>query len=199
MINFEIDTSSFPLVEASFDRIATELMNHCQLTLNDRGYRFLDLEFYYHCPLHPDTFSNKHQEVAGKLRAHDYGVDISLGADNECFGGVLLKGLIRSDSKVFSKPQILKELFNCLHVGTNIIELKQITDSNEIRYFKTIREFTGTPGTEDRKSFSTKKYRYIANSKEYFKSVKRKEYTIKHSNLSLEEQRALLGYSLRLE
>jgi len=84
--------------EEIFENIAQKLMNkHC-LKVGEKCFEFTEIEFYYfHKKNHPDYNVHQHElQQKYSVYFHDKhgrgGVDIGFG-DEECYGGILIRGL----------------------------------------------------------------------------------------------------------
>lgn len=97
-----------------FESIAHELMSHYRITKKadnlspDIHYHFMELEFYYYSPEHPDIITYPRKTNTGDWFFHASGVDISFESDIESnpetgkfldrektqgFGGILIRAL----------------------------------------------------------------------------------------------------------
>ena len=97
--------------EEEFRSIARRLFNSCAIQTKDALYRFIELEFYWKSPTHPDnsTYERKYVNPGqGEWFFHYSGVDIALRNDAlQGFGGILIRGIMEVESgKRYKGPQV---------------------------------------------------------------------------------------------
>ncbi len=181
-------------VEESFKRIAKTLITNKALKVNNRLFAFIDLEFYYWHTVHQDSYCKNvnHNRPTGELELHRYGVDISLGNDQQNgFGGILIRGLFDTKDGVISKSQVVKEIYNQIKIGYNEVGIVDYTPIwNSI--FATTRKNLG-----ENSEFKDSKYRFLARDKEIFRKYEGKEDIFRNADLEEEEKSNLLGYKLK--
>jgi hypothetical protein len=109
---------SEPRLKDWFGQIARRLLTATRLVVADDPYRLTEIEFYYHCPAHPDPFAHRDpvQRTAGRWYFHRTagvyrsgsfkGVDLSFG-DAMAHGGVLFRGLEAPDGTLIDGPSLL--------------------------------------------------------------------------------------------
>lgn len=176
---------------SSFDRIAAELLFNRALLINDTTINFTEIEFYYFCDVHKDGYTHCHNVEIGKLRAHQYGVDISLGADDNKFGGILIRG-IEVNGVFINKPRlVINALINTFpKLNSSLCEMKLVSkESGTIKYFKTFRNGLGQPDPEKYKTvqFKNAQYRYILFDQRVFKNLQNKNMILENSTLSIDQ------------
>jgi hypothetical protein len=98
-----------------FTPIAARLLNGCRLLVAGEPHRFVEVEFYYHGPGHPDPFTHKEplqrergrwyfHRTRGVYRGGSFkGFDLTFG-DGRAFGGVLIRGLDSPDGRLIDGP-----------------------------------------------------------------------------------------------
>lgn len=194
---FNINSSTGSEVAESFNKIANELITNSKLVINNKMFSFIDLEFYYYCPNHPDEYTLPHSRPMGEFEMHRFGIDISLGNGQTEFGGILLRGLYdEAERKTIIKSHILKTLLNNLFLGENFIQI--ISEKTQWEsVFAITRARLGNPNTHNKKTYSDKPYRIIAKSQKVLANYPNKEAIIKKSSLSAFETEELLGYKLK--
>jgi hypothetical protein len=97
--------------------VAAHLLNGADLVANGVGYRFVELEAYYHGPGHPDPFAHRDpvqledgrwyfHKTRGEYRGGSFkGLDLSLG-DGTAFFGVLIRGVVGPDDVLIDGPSL---------------------------------------------------------------------------------------------
>lgn len=193
----KINNYSEEYVKKSFDRIADDLINKYSLKTGKTHINFIDFEFFYKCKNHQDVYTYNHKMPIEKLRAHKYGVDISLGFGDNGYGGILLRGIemVNKKERVYIyKPHITRELFNALSTNSKYNFVKKNEQIKE--YIKTIR-ILGNADTENKRKFKNAKYRYIVLCKRFWKDIKWKENLMRNSNLSEKEIKKFMGYTIK--
>jgi len=193
-----IDKSSKKTIIDSFESIAKDLILNKQIAVNDSRYSFIDIEFYYWHDNHQDGYAKsiKHERPLGDFEIHKYGLDISLGNNENDLGGILIRGLYDLANKsVIPKPHVIKTLYNQLVQGNNRFELiDERSGWKEI--FKTKRQNLGKTNNRNKKEFVDSLYRFLAKDEKIFTSYPDKENIFKYSDLSDIEIEKILGYKL---
>ncbi|RZK57189.1 MAG: hypothetical protein EOO87_03530 [Pedobacter sp.] len=128
----EVNSSSEENVINSFRNIARTLLSDYKLLVNDKHYRFLDLEFYYYAESDfEDVYAHKHhhQLKNGKWYAHGSGIDITFG-DGKNHGGILVRAIGEIDKDATKEKFFIKnEIQGPLNVKTEILsELNGVFD-----------------------------------------------------------------------
>ncbi|UBM61545.1 hypothetical protein LA303_08965 [Candidatus Sulfidibacterium hydrothermale] len=180
--------------------IAKDLLLHRQLKINNSFFSLIDIEIYYWHKLHQDDYAKgvDHKRPYGQLEMHRYGIDFSLGNNkDEGFGGILFRGLYDfSANTIIKKSHIVKTIFNQFVLGEkNSFELveKNVPWQN---VFVSERLNLGNADVRNKKQFVKRKYKYLAKDKRIFKKYEDKEKIFKNSDLSNEEIKQILGYSI---
>ena len=110
---------TYPIEEIDkiFDAIAKKLFNEYHIKKGDSTYDFLEIEFYYFDKDHPDYITYPRTIGKGKWFFHNSGMDISFEslcvkgfnkkseADNNFFGGILIRSLVKNGTDVITGPQ----------------------------------------------------------------------------------------------
>lgn len=171
LMNLTIDRKNAKTINASFDRIANELINHYCLNLQGTLYTFTEIEFYYFDKAHhPDKYSHKHNYGTGKWRFHLQGLDISLGHMIEdghftSYGGILIRGLKSGKYYINGPKRILAHIFEKLgEVEITGKEFGITTSKNEkVTIYKSFRK-----GLSERyPEFNQLAYRYYHSIDEW--------------------------------
>lgn len=91
--NLTIDPND---IEASFARVANELMNHFVITSGAKSFRIAEIEFYFSeiTGTHNDNYTHGHdlQLTTGNWYQHGSGLDITIG-NQHAYGGILIRAL----------------------------------------------------------------------------------------------------------
>lgn len=143
-------------IDKIFDAIAKKLFNEYHIKKGDSIYDFLEIEFYYYDEKHEDIITYPRTIGKGKWFFHNSGMDISFEslcvkgfnkkseADNNFFGGILIRSLVKNGTEVITGPQKCTwELFDSFSAfefcpdELPIIEHKPVGDKFDI--YKTIR------------------------------------------------------------
>lgn len=193
MINISITDPFNPI--CSFDRIANDLFNKTILKINENKFHFFDIEFYYFHPTHKDGYALPHTTSAGELRAHQFGIDISLGFTDISWGGILIRGLILNDT-LYKKSEVRGQIMNSFRMGKN--EMEFITKPDlKLEPFRSVRCKLGKLDTVYNKTqeMIDAKYRYVIKESKYL--INGKEELLANSDLPLDIQDQLRGYKLK--
>jgi len=195
-MDFTINTETYEAVVNSFERIARKLLLETIFIINNKEYQFVDIEFYFNCPMHQDNCTHEHTKESGQFRPHQYGVDIALKSENGGYGGILLKGLKDlNDNAIITKTRV-KDIFIDNARG-NKIEYgfeKRTFEYPEPYLIRTKRLNLGQRCPD----FINKKYRFLPFDIELIKKYKGKEQLVRDSDIEDEKQiKQLLGYTLR--
>lgn len=192
MIDLKINDPRNPV--DAFNRITYDLFNKTVLKINEFEYSFFDIEFYYNHPSHQDGYALEHTIQTGQLRAHQFGIDISLGHGENFWGGILIRGLILNDI-IYKKSSVKGQIMNSFRMGKNEMELIPKLDT-KLDFFRSVRSKLGKPdnNTKMPEMFAAK-YRYVIKDSKYL--VNGKEELLAKSDLPLEIQDQLRGYKLK--
>jgi hypothetical protein len=108
-----------------FDGVAEHLLNRSRLVAAGSPHRFTEIEFYYHCPEHPDAFAHRDplqkecgrwyfHRTGGVLRGGSFkGLDLTFG-DGTSHGGVLIRGLETAEGTLIDGPSLcVDRLLDC--------------------------------------------------------------------------------------
>lgn len=102
-----------------FDLLAERLLNGCTLHVGKVIFRFVEIEFYYNSPRHPDPFVHCHrlQKMPGAWYVHRQGsgfrggsfkgIDLCFG-NRRSYGGILLRSIaaVKADGHLAGGRQI---------------------------------------------------------------------------------------------
>ncbi|HOZ14766.1 MAG TPA: hypothetical protein PK784_08265 [Tenuifilaceae bacterium] len=194
-----IDNTSRESIVESLENFAKDLILNKVIIINDSKFSIIDIEIYYWYKNHPDEYAKgvEHTRPFGEFEMHRYGVDISLGNnENVGFGGALIRGLYDlNELKPIKKTDVVRSIFNKLALGSNRFEL--ITEKTPwIEIFRSKRLNLGVP--DDAKSiFFDAPYKFMAKDVSIFKNYPDKEQIFKSSNLKDSDLKDLLGYTLK--
>jgi len=98
-------------------KCAKKLMGEHRIVKGDLYYQIAEIEFYYYSPQHPDIITYPRNCFEGLWFFHSSGVDITTTSNNEEYGGVLIRSIIRNDGTVICGPQnCVDELFNYIDI-----------------------------------------------------------------------------------
>lgn len=147
-------------IEESFDRIAKELLLEKGIYINDKIFRFTEIEFYYfNEELHPDEYTHEHSRAGGQWRFHNQGIDITLPSQDKIDGGILIRG-ISVDQKYINGPRkVINAFFEAF--GSVINNTHFVLKECNKRDLKIIKTFRHLPNKIKYPHFHTKHYRYI--------------------------------------
>jgi hypothetical protein len=107
-----------PRLEEWFGDVARRLLTETRLMVARQPYRLTEIEFYYHCPAHPDVFSHRDplqytpgrwyfHRTGGMYRSGSFkGLDLTFG-DPEASGGILIRGMEAPDGALIDGPSLL--------------------------------------------------------------------------------------------
>jgi len=194
-----IDKTSRETIIDSLESIAKELITNTIIVVNESKFSFIDIEVYYWHNNHPDKYAEgvTHSRPFGEFEMHRYGIDLSLGnQENVEFGGVLIRGLWDlQEDRVIKKPEVVRTIFNNFTLGNNRFELiKEKTPWNDI--FRSKRLNLGEPD-EDKTIYFDALYKFMAKDSSLFNNYPDKETIFKNSDLSDKEINDFLGYNLK--
>ena len=197
----EIDKTNRDTIVNSLERIAKNLILNKGIKVNDSVFSIFDVEIYYWHKLHRDDYANPnfHKRPTGEFEAHRYGIDLSLGNQEDEFGGILICGIVNiksNESPIYKSSHVLNTLFNKLRIGQNVFEIIDYENPQQ-EVFKSARLKLGKASTDSKKEFVSALYKYLSYSEEIFKNYKGKESVIKNSDLELDKKSKLLGYILK--
>ncbi len=195
----QIDTTSELTINESLVTIANDLIINKAIRINDRTFSFIDIEVYFWHINHQDDFAKgvNHDKKIGELEAHRYGIDISLGNQKGIeFGGILICGLFDNQNQsIIEKPLVQRTLFNSLKLNDNTIEF--IEKQNIWKEtFRSKRNNLGVADKNNKRKYADSFYKFLARDNSIFTKYKGKEILFKHSELSDNEVKELLGYSI---
>lgn len=169
MLDLTIDITR---VEQSFDRIASDLIKNHALVVNDKAFRFTEIEFYYyHKPGHEDTYTHPHQRTAGEWRFHSQGFDLTLEGDKKTKdGGILIRGLYGPTSEIDEATasyvngprKVLVKLFEAFGSAfePGCIQLMEAAEW-DVEVYKAFRHIPN----KEIKEYHKSPYRYLVNIK----------------------------------
>jgi hypothetical protein len=98
-----------------FDQLVGKLLNNVDLVVNGDGYRFAELEVYYHGPGHADLFAHRDpvqlengrwyfHRTRGEYRGGSFkGLDLAFG-DGTAHFGILIRSIVAADGTMLDGP-----------------------------------------------------------------------------------------------
>ena len=201
-MNMEIIKDSKESIMESLDAIANDLIKNKALIINDAIYSIIDLEIYYWHHLHPDNYTNDHIRPIGEFELHRYGVDLSLGNQDEVdFGGILIRGLFDikkysycpKSECVITKSDVVRTIYNNICIGHNRFELIDYK-TPWTNVFQSVR--INLSDDSNKEKYKKSPYKYLAKDKELYLKYPKKEKIFTDSILSKEEKNNFIGYNL---
>lgn len=112
-------------VASWFGAASEQLLNGTQLLVGREPHRFVEVEFYYHAPDHPDPFTHRDpvqfecgrwyfHRTRGQYRGGSFkGLDLTFGSGGAS-GGVLIRGLETPDGRLIDGPSLcVDHLLDC--------------------------------------------------------------------------------------
>ncbi len=151
-------------IQASFDRIAEDLITNWNLKVNGALFTFTELEFYFFkYKIHEDNSTHEHDFGEGKWRLHLQGLDITFPATENSDGGILLRG-IKTGNKFTNGPKrVLEMIFREMNPVSEIhnqFGLVPASTKQDVKIFKTFRQgLSNSLGNE----FKDSLYRYYTD------------------------------------
>ncbi|MDR2947589.1 MAG: hypothetical protein LBV71_00115 [Prevotella sp.] len=159
-MNLEVNPQA---IEQSFDRIAKELLIENALYINDKVFRFTEIEFYYYNEeFHPDKYTHEHSLKEGQWRFHNQGIDITFNSDDnlQIDGGILIRGVLLDKKYINGPRKIITAFFEAF--GNITDNTNFILKSSEKRDVEIIKTFRQLPNKIEYPIYHEKHYRYIA-------------------------------------
>ena len=100
-------------IQASFDRIARELLTNWSLRVNANLFSFTEIEFYFFLKeIHEDNATHEHNYDQGLWRSHLQGLDITFQSTEISDGGILIRGLKNENNNYVNGPKrVLEAIF----------------------------------------------------------------------------------------
>src|SRR5687767_8055609 len=142
-MNFEIDNKE---IEKSFDRIASELLKRKALIVNNKVFRFTEIEFYYfNEEYHEDKYTHEHERESGEWRFHNQGIDITFKGSEKCDGGILIRGILIDSEYINGPIKSIRKIFEAFGKVTESTSI--ILKDAEIRDETIIKTFRHLPNT----------------------------------------------------
>ncbi len=121
-------------VAMRFKEIANELMNKWCIKKDSTYYELVEIEFYLYSDNHKDEITYKRPTTpAGYWHFHDSGVDINFESNDDCYGGILIRGIrqIGTDNYIFGPKKCEWEVwqdFNAFDAGPCLVPTSIIED-----------------------------------------------------------------------
>ena len=143
--------------EENFCKVASFLLKNVSLIVSQEPYRFLEIEFYYQSPQHPDPFvhASPIQKTLGRWYFHREGIryrdgtfkglDLSFGSEGT-FGGILIRtlqspeGIIINGSSLCVEHLLQKTGFSKIVDLDQAIQERLIWDETNPFYLKEKKE-----------------------------------------------------------
>lgn len=162
--DLNIISDSILSIQASFDRIAEDLITNWNLKVNDTHFTFTELEFYFFkYNIHEDNATHEHDYGEGKWRFHLQGLDITFPTTDNSDGGILLRG-IKSEKEFINGPKrVLTTIFRKMNPVSEIhnqFGLVPAQEKQDIIIYKTLRH--GLSKSQDNE-FKDSFYRYYTD------------------------------------
>lgn len=160
-MNLEINPQA---IEQSFDRIAKELLIENALYINDKVFRFTEIEFYYYNKeFHPDKYTHEHSLREGQWRFHNQGIDITFNSDDnlQIDGGILIRGVLLNNKYINGPRKIITAFFEAFgNITDNTNFILKISEKRDVEIIKTFRQL---PNKIEYPIYHKKHYRYITD------------------------------------
>lgn len=158
-MNLEIDNND---IEGSFDRIAKEIITQKALFVNEKVFRFTEIEFYYfYKDIHTDSCTHPHLRNEGEWRLHEQGFDITFKGTDIRDGGILIRGVL-VDGEYINGP--IKTLGAILQAFGKVTEKTSfIIKDAEPRDVKIIKTFRHNLNEKESPNFFGKHYRFLCD------------------------------------
>lgn len=80
-------------INSKFEEVAKELMNGWCIKRGGSLYEIVEIEFYLYNNNHPDCITYPRNMSQGRWFFHKSGVDITFESDENCYGGILIRGI----------------------------------------------------------------------------------------------------------
>jgi hypothetical protein len=155
-------TVNVDAIEASFDRIAKEILLQKALVVNGKIIRFTEIEFYYfHETHHPDNYTHKHDREAGEWRFHNQGIDITFESTQVSDGGILIRGILVDGKYVNGPRKIWTSIFKTFgKVSEPTSFVLDTVETRNVEIIKTFRILSNKIGYPE---YHKKHYRYLVD------------------------------------
>ena len=158
-MNLEINNNN---IEESFDRIAKEILTQKALFVNEKVFRFTEIEFYYYYEgIHNDEYTHKHKRKVGEWRLHNQGIDITFEGTDISDGGILVRGVLINGKYINGPLLTIRAIFEAFEKVTNITSF--VLNDSETRNVDIIKTFRHLPNKIVHEEFHNKLYRYISD------------------------------------
>ena len=166
-MNLEIDNND---IEGSFDRIAKEILTQKALFVNEKVFRFTEIEFYYFYEgIHEDKYTHKHRRNDKEWRLHKQGFDITFKGTDKSDGGILIRGVSIDGEYINGPIKTLEAVFKAF--GKVIEKTLFVFKDAEPRDVTIIKTFRHNLNEKESPNFFGKHYRFICD----FNNLKIKE------------------------
>lgn len=197
----QIKNNNEQAISDSLLDLAEDLILNKALLVNDALFSFIDIEIYYWHLNHQDGYAKgvKHNRPFGEFEMHQYGIDLSLGNnEQEGMGGILIRAIYDfKTGERYQKSEVKQIIFNNLHIGENTIRIVNRKMPWK-KFFQSKRLHLGEHANEQNKiRYKDALYRFLAFDVQLFRNFKGKEQVIRESNLSDSNKVLLLNYTLR--
>ena len=157
----------FESLEKHFNNLAGLLMNRIILYVNDKQYRFSEIEFYFFSPgFHEDPYvhRNKMQKETGLWYFHGSGLDITFG-DRINHGGILLRGMKRicceKEYFVSAPLNVVNEIFSALGNICRQEQVFRLAETDQLNEEEIVRSARIGLKAKEPAGYKEKYYRYI--------------------------------------
>ncbi len=159
-----------------FREVAEDFQNNYFLSVNGNLFRFIKIEFYYWSPSHMDPFvyGNENQKKMGLWCFHYSGIDLTIGTDEEHFGGILLRRLQDFKTKDYLDgvwkihDKVVSFFGNAINANVNLSIIRKEYEKQQPSYgLKRIGLDRSKPKQKgETELFLEKKYRFIVDTDE---------------------------------
>lgn len=165
---FDILYSNNKNISDTFDDVAYLIMNKNAVSLSNKRFKIVELEFYVKNSRNPAdadlyTHGNEKQLKFGEWYDHPAGLDFTIGNNSDIYGGILIRSILDIETNEFiNGPLNVKAHFVKNGYKKNDSCLKLIKQQQkEVAIYKAKR--FGLPMKEAQIEFYNKKYRYITD------------------------------------
>ena len=136
------------LNEGKLEECAKKLMGEYCIKKTDAFYQIAEIEFYFYSPDHRDIITYPRRCSEKLWFFHQSGVDLTIKSSDEgmnpCFGGILIRSVIKYDKvrkklKTICGPQkCVNELFDILNAVDNSNELTPLLEKHDFGCVKVV-------------------------------------------------------------
>ena len=133
---FDITTYDTTDYDTIFYQFSDYILNNTKLTINNKDYNIIEIEYYLRCPDHKDDYTHMtkdqlqnmkwyfHKYHNGTYKSGTYkGLDMTFGNKKDQYGGILIRSIYSKDSGLICGP------CNCVNYILNQFDF---TESREL-------------------------------------------------------------------